>query len=147
MRTRLSVLLLLATLTTGCGPLAGVQSHLVDEAREGLRRVETARKSDSDAVRQWLAERRARLDAAFDADIRARKPDDLTPAWIIDARHGYALGIDHLATARAAQDRADTEAADNAAAADEALALLQRSLKAQENFLNLNPLTLLQEAK
>jgi hypothetical protein len=124
---------LLATLTiVGCGPYAGIQADLVAQGREATRRVEEARRADAAAVLAFLAERRDRLDDAFDRDVRARPT--LDPDWVIASRRAYAIGIDALADARARQDRADAAAADNAAAADEALALLEHMLRAQQNL-------------
>lgn len=118
-----------AMLMGGCGPYATWQADLAAQGREGLRRVDAAREASSQAVRQYLAERRTRLDEAFDADVAAR--GELDAAWVISARKLYGAGIDRIAEALARQAAADRIAADNAAAADEALAALERVLRAQ----------------
>lgn len=139
MRRRLMGWGLLASATVsggvaGCGPVAAVQLGLVVQGREGLRRVEAARRAEFAAASQLWSERRARLDAAFDADARARG-ESMAPAWVIEARRAYAAGLDSLADARARREQADAAARDNAAAADEALAGLQRMLDAQAKIL------------
>ncbi|MFN4241810.1 MAG: hypothetical protein ACK4PI_01080 [Tepidisphaerales bacterium] len=113
----------------GCGPYAQWQAELASQGREGLRRVDAAREASSKAVRQYLLERRQRLDEAFDADVRAQ--GTLDAEFVIAARRLYAAGLDGLAEAAARQAEADRVAADNAAAADAALAALQRLLEAQ----------------
>lgn len=113
----------------GCGPYAQWQAELASQGREGLRRVDAAREASSKAVRQYLAERRQRLDEAFDADVRAQAA--LDAEFVIGARRLYAAGLDGIAEAAARQAEADRVAADNAAAADAALAALQRLLEAQ----------------
>lgn len=119
----------------GCGPYAGVQAELAAQGREGLRRVEAARASEGALVEKWLSERRERLDSAFDADVRAQ--GTLEAAWVIEARRAYAAGIDALSSARSSHERASEVAADNAKAADEALALLERMLRRQAEVLKL----------
>lgn len=126
----------IAACLTGCGPYAGLQADLATQAREGLRRVETARRGDAEATARALIERRQRLDAAFDADVRTRSA--LDAAWVIEARRAYAAGLDALAEARARHAGADAAAADNARAADEALALLEGMLRRQERLLDLD---------
>lgn len=128
--------LLLPALLTSCGPYAQIQLDLVTQSRTGLQRIETARQQDAAAITQALADRRQRLDDAFDADVLAQTT--LTPDWVIESRRAYAAGLDCLATAKAAHDAATSTAADNAAAADEALALLERMLTAQANVLKLD---------
>lgn len=124
------ILLLLAA--GGCGPYARLQASLVTQGREGLRRVEAARSAESTAVTKLLAERRERLDRAFDADVAAQA--SLDAAWVIEARKAYAIGLDGLADQRARHVEADAAAKDNAAAADEAFALLERMLRTQERI-------------
>lgn len=121
--------IVMAILAGGCGSYATWQAELAAQGREGLRRVDAAREASSHAVRQYLAERRTRLDEAFDADVSAR--GDLDADWVIAARRWYGAGIDRIAEAVARQAHADRIAADNAAAADEALATLERLLRAQ----------------
>lgn len=144
MTGKTSWVLLLCVWVGGCGSYAGVQVRLAEAAREGLARVEAARQQDSAAVRAGLAERQQRLDAAFDADVRAR--GELSPEWVIDARRAYAVGLGTLLTARQAARDADASARDNARAADEALAVLLRSLRAQERVLNFDGLLPAKEA-
>lgn len=120
----------------GCGSYAGVQVRLAESAREGLARVEAARAKDAAAVRRALGEKRERLDAAFDADVRGR--GELSADWVIESRKAYAAGLTAVSAAQEAARQADSAARDNAAAADEALALLLRSLREQEKVLNLD---------
>lgn len=121
--------IVVAIVAGGCGPYATWQADLAAQGREGLRRVDAAREASSQAVRHYLAERRTRLDEAFDADVAARA--ELDAEWVISARRLYGAGIDRIAEAGARQADADRIAADNAAAADEALAALERLLRAQ----------------
>jgi hypothetical protein len=133
MKARVAVMML-AACVAGCGPYAGLQADLASQAREGLRRVEAARRADAEATAWALIERRRRLDEAFDADVRTRTA--LDAVWVIEARRAYAAGLDALAEARARHSGADAVAADNARAADEALALLERMLRRQERLLD-----------
>lgn len=121
--------LALAAWAGGCGPYAQWQAQLAAQGREGLARVDAAREASSRAVRSYLAERRTRLDEAFDADVSSQHPLDAT--YVIAARRMYAAGLDRLAEAMRRQDEADRVAADNLQAADEALAVLERTLAAQ----------------
>ena len=123
------ICIVMAVLAGGCGPYATWQADLAAQGREGLRRVDAARESSSRAVRQYLAERRTRLDEAFEADVVSR--GELDAAWVISAGRLYGAAIDRVAEALARQAAADRVAADNAAAADEALAALERLLRAQ----------------
>jgi hypothetical protein len=126
-RSAIAWVLVLLSLT-GCEAHTRMQTELVAVAREGLGRVEAARQSNADAVRRSLDDQRQRLDRAMEADIRSAA--ELSPEWVLEATRAYAAGIERYAAAVAAQDRADRSAADNAQAADEALALLERVLRA-----------------
>jgi hypothetical protein len=133
MKRALLILLAVSVGGGGCGPYAGIQADLAVQSREGLKRVEAARAAEAELVSKWLAERRERLDSAFDADVRGQA--SLDPAWVIEARRAYATGLDSLASARADHERASAIGADNARAADEALALLEKMLRRQESVL------------
>ena len=86
----------------GCAPEAQVQMQLIDQARRGIAMTGEALKSDRGQIEQYEALRRTRLDESFDADVRDRaaRGDALTADWIIEARKGYATGVDALAAAR-----------------------------------------------
>lgn len=114
----------------GCGSYAGMQAELAAQGREGLRRVEGARAGSSAAVVANLEDRRRRLADAFELDVRGAG-GELSPEWVISAGRGYAAGLERLAEARLRQEQADRASTDNAAAADEALALLERMLRRQ----------------
>jgi hypothetical protein len=84
-----------AMLVAGCAPYTGAERALVTEARKGVQLVsqaETVRQKQSDAL---ATERRVRLDAAFDADVRDRKA--LDPDWVIEQRKAYGAAMDQLA--------------------------------------------------
>lgn len=133
MRRRKALVLAAMLCCSGCGSYAQMQADLAAQGREGIRRVEAARQANADAVRDQLVERRRRLAAAFEGDVHERGTR-LTAEWVVDAGRAYAVGLERLAETRAAQAQADAIAADNAAAADEALALLERMLRSQSRI-------------
>jgi hypothetical protein len=99
----------------GCADLVAVERSLADQATRG---VELARSAidDRDAILAHEQSRqRAALDRAFDDDVRARG-QSIDPAWVIEARKAYAIGLDALASQsqsnreRAATDRANVDA-------------------------------------
>lgn len=131
---RAKVLIVAAMLCgAGCGSYAEMQADLAAQGREGIRLVEAARQANAGAVQEQLLERRRRLAAAFEADVRERQTQ-LTAAWVVEAGRAFAVGMERVAEAREAQARADAIAQDNAAAAEEALALLERMLRAQSRI-------------
>jgi hypothetical protein len=117
-------IILLLFLACGCSTYTGAQRALIDQAREGLARIEQAHQERAALIESHHAQRRAALDAAFDADARAREAIDAQ--WVIDARRAYALAIDALHAQRAASAEADRVTRSNIRATRTALEHLQR---------------------
>ena len=108
----------------GCAEYAAVQADLIAQAERGVDLAGRSLSAKSDLIEAEHAARRARLDRAFDADVRERR--DLSPEWVIESRRAYAAAVDAL------NDRRDVELANDAvdrkniAAAKDALGTLRR---------------------
>jgi hypothetical protein len=111
----------------------------VTEARKGVQLVsqaETVRQKQSDAL---ATERRVRLDAAFDADVRDRKA--LDPDWVIEQRKAYGAAMDQLAQQSAADKQLGATTAQNLSDVDLALQKLGLMIDVQEKVFDLKTLT------
>jgi hypothetical protein len=140
------VLLVLCLLPlSGCTAYTTAQLHLTDQARKGVA-VWTARESARDAeTRAGYAAKRQALDAAFDADVRAR--NHLDPAWVIESRRAYAAGLTLLNQSEATALANNESARRDAAATEEALAKLAWLLQIQSDAGSLFPNLLNSSAK
>jgi hypothetical protein len=117
----LILILIAASLASGCAPYAHVQSQLVDQAARGVAALEQSLEQKSQIVAQHHALRRQQLDAAFDADVSQRDPSKLGAGWVIEHRRAYAAALDALSAARLASVQADEADRRNAQATLEAL--------------------------
>ena len=128
-----------AILLAGCSTYNGAERSLVTEARKGVQLVasaESIRQKQSDAIAQ---ERRARLDAAFDADVRDQKT--LDPNWVIEQRKAYAAAMDQLALQASADRQLGATTAQNLSDVDLALQKLQLMIDVQQNLFDVKSLT------
>jgi len=127
---------LILILVTGCAPLLDAQSTLITQARRGIDVAQTNRVGASGSIDQLSRLRRRQLDAAFDADVRARE-GDLLPEWVIDARIAYAAALDAYAKEDAALRESDYVAKRNLEAVDAALSRVQMLQSIQNHWLKL----------
>ncbi len=124
-------LLLLPLTLIGCGAWSEAQLGLVDQIERGLSLEEASAAQRHAAVQRALDDRRRALDEAFDGDA---VDAELSADWVIEARQGYAAGLDSLARQRQAlaeqkaADAANREAARQAAAELRAMLEFQRRL-------------------
>jgi hypothetical protein len=95
------------------------QSDLITQARRGVALAATAQDQHAQAAHQLAQLRRARLDEAFDADVREQVT--LDAEWVIEARAAYAAALDAFAKQNAATSANDAAAHENLQAVDAAL--------------------------
>ncbi len=120
----------------GCAPWNAAQSNLVTQAQRGVSSCITRADQRGATLNDLAALRRQRLDESFDQDVRERQL--LDPAWVIDHRKAYAVGIDAYAKQQAAQEAAAREEKRDLAAVSNALARLQwlQSIQSQFDLLS-----------
>lgn len=116
--------ILSALLLCGCSSFVNVKSQLVTQASRAIDAIEAGTIERSRLLDASSALERRRLDAAFDLDVRQRPA--LDAAWVIEHRKAYAIGLDALNAERSARIEALRIDRDNATAAHDALALLER---------------------
>ncbi len=126
------LVLAIAGLLGGC-TAAPANLELISVARVGLAQAASFQQAQQQALDAGFDAQQQALDAGFDADVRRvaagelRRPDgsgvELSAEWVISARRGYAAARDALADARRQNQAQAVLAADNLAAADEALHL------------------------
>lgn len=129
---------LLMLFCTGCAPIVGAQVDLVHQARQGLLRLAESVDAREQASDELTRLRRARLDEAFDADVRDQPT--LTSQWVIAHRQAYATGLSALQDAQAQARRACQVARDNLAATDAALQRAHWLMQVQLQWDRLIPL-------
>jgi hypothetical protein len=117
---------------TGCAPWNAAQSNLVTQAQRGITNCVARADERAITLKDLAALRRQRLDESFDQDVRERQL--LDPAWVIDHRKAYAVGIDAYAKQQAAQEAAAREEKRDLAAVSDALARLQWLQSIQSRF-------------
>lgn len=128
---------------------------LLSVARQGLADARDAQTALHEQHLQQLAARQKALDAAFDADVRLvaagqlqtpdGQPVDLTAAWVIDARKGYAAARDILASQARQAASVHATHLDNLNASAEAIDLAEQLITLQwsvaeplrQQFMNL----------
>ena len=133
------VALLTLPMLVGCAKWTQTQIALVDQARRGVSLVSQNEADRDGAIAQLAQLRRARLDQAFDDDVRLRATQESLDAdWVIEARKGYAGALDAFAKTQAAAERAAEIRRRNLAAIDAALARLQ-TLQSLQLKLDLLP--------
>src|SRR5689334_1966881 len=97
---RVMGLIVVVSLVAGCRAYTGAEVALVDQARKGVAMAASREAGHRELIEQLTAAERQRLDAAFDADVRAG--GTITPDWVIDARRAYEAAIDAIEKRRAA---------------------------------------------
>jgi hypothetical protein len=132
-RLTLSLLVLLG----GCSGYSAAQLALLEQARRGLAEIEQAHEERAALAQSHDSQRRAALDAAFDADARAA--GSLDAPWVIEARKAYAAAIDALHARRAAAEEADRVTRSNFRATRAALDHLQRLIELPAEALRGEP--------
>ena len=116
-------LVLACLLAGGCARYAQIKLDLNQHALRSIEQLEFATDERQSLVENLIQQQRARLDAAFDADVLQN--DTLSPQWVMDARKAYAMGIDAIHAQRAAALRAHDAMLQHLAAAR--LAIQQNS--------------------
>src|SRR5437879_774594 len=89
----------LMTLTigiSGCAQYAQVQMNLATEARKGIAICEKSHDTYAKVIDTLHTTRRARLDDAFDEDVRQQP--SLGADWVLAHRKAYAAAIEALAS-------------------------------------------------
>lgn len=94
----------LIPLLCGCAPYAQVQIDLLRHVEQGLAHARQSLDQKSQIIHSYHTLRRAQLDDAFDADVRAR--ESFHAEWIIEHRKAYAAAIDAIHRARDGSERA-----------------------------------------
>jgi hypothetical protein len=141
MRRQLIGLLLAVTPCGGCSSYTASQAALAQQARKGVAIWASRETARDEEVRRSYDLKRAALDSAFDADARERagavgvgSGSALDAEWVIEARRGYAAGLNALAQAQSAALAANEAARRDAAATDAALEKLEWLLSIQSGF-------------
>lgn len=142
MRKQLIGLLLAVTPCGGCSSYTASQAALAQQARKGVATWVSRETARDEEVRRSYDLKRAALDSAFDADARQRAASGaggtaLDADWVIEARRGYAAGLNALAQAESSALAANDAARRDAAAADAALEKLEWLLSIQSGFESL----------
>ena len=127
MQIALTAIILLAG---GCSSTINAELSLVAQSKRGLAAINTSLKDREAIAARDFDARRARLDAAFDADAAAHA-GETNPQWFADAAHAYAAAIDALSDAKAASRRAAQTDQENLDAVDAALDELTTLNRAQ----------------
>jgi hypothetical protein len=137
-------LLLAVTPYSGCSSYTASQAALAQQARKGVAIWVSREAAHDEEVRRTYDLKRAALDSAFDADARQRAAagaagaggsgNALDAEWVIEARRGYAAGLNALAQAQFAALAANEAARRDAAATDAALEKLEWLLSIQSGF-------------
>lgn len=122
----------LMLLAGGCGPYTRAELDLVDQARHGVKLAADAQEIQARQNEATATERRARLDEAFDADVRERKSLDVD--WVIAQRRAYAAAMDALARQSSSAVQLQQTARKNLTETDALLERLGWMLKVQDNF-------------
>jgi hypothetical protein len=145
MRKQLIGLLLAVMPCGGCSSYTASQAALAQQARKGVAVWVSRETARDEEVRRSYDLKRAALDSAFDADARQRAGaggagaggSALDADWVIEARRGYAAGLNALAQAQSAALAANEAARRDAAATDAALEKLEWLLSIQSGFESL----------
>lgn len=112
-------IVVISAVAAGCSPYTRAQMDLVTQARRGVALVAASDEAHVGHLEALYAARRARLDEAFDADIREAKT--LSPEWVVEHRKAYAVGVDGLHRQHAASVAAEEVRRRNLRAVDHAL--------------------------
>jgi len=119
----------------GCAPYSQAELGLIAQARRGVKLVGDAEVARRGERSELAGQRRARVDDAFDADVRGRT--SLDGAWVIAHRQAYAAALDAMARQDAAAAAADEATARNLAAIDQLLAQLESMVGVEAKLVDL----------
>jgi len=128
-----SRLLLLLLLLPGCSPAINAELSLIDQSKRAVAAIDVSLKDRETIAQQDFDARRARLDAAFDADV-ANHANELSTQWVTDARNAYSTAIDALNDAKQKSQQAAQTDQDNLDAVKTALDELATLNQAQLNW-------------
>jgi len=115
-------LLFLGICLPGCTQYAQVQMNLAAEARKGVAMCQTSHEAYVKAIDALHASQRARLDDAFDQDVRDQSA--LAPDWVVAHRKVYAAALEALASEQQQLHQASDADLRNLQSIDAALAKL-----------------------
>lgn len=131
MKIILAIILLVALMfIPGCSSAINAELSLIEQSKRGLAAVDQSLKDREAIAQRQIDDRRAKLDAAFDADAAAQS-GPLSTAWVSDARRAYGEAIDALADAKAKSQAAAEIDRQNLNAVNEALDELTTLNRAQ----------------
>ena len=119
----------------GCAPYSQAELGLIAQARRGVKLVGDAESARRAERAELAGQRRARVDDAFDADVRGRASIDAE--WVIVHRRAYAAALDAMAKQDAAAAAADEATARNLAAIDQVLAQLESMVGVEAKLVDL----------
>jgi len=103
----------------GCAQYTAVQMTLVQHARKGALLTQQSLAEKSRLIEQFQKRARARLDDAFDADVREQS--ELSADWVIDHRRAYSAAMDAMNEQLQATRAAQVADEKNLASIDDAL--------------------------
>lgn len=113
------ILFILIGLCAGCARFTESQMQLVEQAQRGIENCRAAAKERAAILEQYHQLQRTRLEEAYAADVIEQK--ELTPSWVIEHQKAYSAAAAALDRQRAASVDAETAAARNLDAMDEAM--------------------------
>jgi hypothetical protein len=125
----------LLMLAGGCARYTQGELDLVTEARKGVKLVADAQTIVNAQNEATATERRARIDEAFDTDIRERK--SLDAEWVIIERKAYAAALGALANQQAKDAQLAETTQNNLRETDTVLERLAWMLKIQGNLFDM----------
>jgi len=123
-------LLLLLLALPGCSSAINAELSLIDQSKRAVAAVDASLKDREAIAQEDFDTRRAKLDAAFDADLAAHA-GDLSTAWVTDARRAYGDAIDALNAAKLQSQQAAQADQENLDAVNQALDELTTLNRAQ----------------
>lgn len=95
---------------SGCAGFTRAEMDLTAQARKGVALIRSDDASRAGLLAELARMRRARLDEAFDADVRQHATTQpIDTEWVIEARRAYAIALDAHAKAQEANDQAEAQ--------------------------------------
>ena len=133
--------LLITCTISGCAQYTAVQMNLIEQARKGVVLTRESLAGKSQIIDKFQEQQRARLDDAFDADVREQST--LTSDWVIEQRRAYSAALNAMITQQQATRDARIADEKNLTAIDDALSqvlLLQSiQLRLANSFQEIKP--------
>ena len=120
-------------LVPGCSSAINAELTLIDQSKRALALVDQSLKDHQAIADREIADRRAQLDAAFDADAAAHV-NELSTEWVTDARKAYGDAVDALNDAKAKSREAADIDQQNLSAVNDAMNELTTLNRAQLNW-------------